>query len=154
MAAIITLLGVGIATPDNSSGSDLFTAKEKSLFVFGSYVDKNNSDIAPGVGLSYFITDKIGVSASTFWENTSGTFIDNIAAEGIFRLPLRNLPLAPYGLVGVGYSFESEDSFQYFGGGAEWRFNEKWGAFGDLRWQFNNDSDDGVGVRFGVRIVF
>jgi hypothetical protein len=151
-AAIITILALNIV----QAQEELFPEKEKSLFVFGSYVDKphRDSDVAPGVGLSYFLTRNIGVSASTFWENTSGSFIDNIAAEACYRFPLRNMPLAPYGLVGVGYSFETDETFGYFGGGAEWRFSQKWGAFADLRWQLNNDTDNGVGVRFGARFIF
>jgi len=149
-AAIITLLAINVV----QAQEDLFREKEQSIFGFGSYVDKHDSDVAPGVGLSYFFTRNLGVSASTFWENTTGSFIDNVSGEVTYRLPLRDLPLAPYGLVGVGYSFESEETFGYFGGGAEWRFSPKWGAFADLRWQMNNDTDNGVGVRFGARYVF
>jgi hypothetical protein len=64
------------------------------------------------------------------------------------------MPLAPYGLAGVGYSFETEDYFGMFGGGAEWRFSDTLGVFSDIRWQINDDTDDGFGIRAGVRFVF
>jgi len=64
------------------------------------------------------------------------------------------LPLAPYGVASIGYSFETEEGFEALGAGAEWRFNEKWGVFGDVRWQFNNNTDNGVAFRVGLRLVF
>ena len=151
MALLVIILGL---SGGRAVGEDLFKENELSLSVFGSYVDKDDSDIAPGAGVSYFFTKHLGVGAFTHWENYEGTFFDNVSAEGHFRWPLDRLNLAPYGLVGFGYSFETEESFGMFGGGAEWRVNEKWGLFGDLRWQMNDDTDDGVGVRFGLRLVF
>jgi hypothetical protein len=152
MGGLITLVSLGSSLAQ--SGTVLFREKETSIFAFGSYVDKPDSDLAPGVGFSYFFSPNIGISASTYWENFDGSFIDNVAAEGIFRWPLRRMPLAPYALAGVGYSFESEDTNFYFGGGAEYRFQRKMGLFGDVRWQINDETRDGVGVRVGVRWVF
>jgi hypothetical protein len=149
--ALIALLTVGTL---HAQDSDLFRSGEFNFSAFGSWVDKDDSDFAPGVGLSYFITREIGVGAFTHWENYDGKFIDNFSAEGYFRWPLTDIPLAPYGLVGLGYSFETEECFGMFGGGAEWRLNESLGIFGDIRYQINEDTDDGVGIRAGVRFVF
>lgn len=150
VSTLTALAGFGL----NAHADGEFKANEFSLSLFGSYVDKDDADIAPGAGINYFFTEHLGIGASTHWENYEGTFIDNMAAEAYFRWPLGDLRLAPYGLVGFGYSFETEETFGMFGGGAEFRFNDKWGVFGDLRWQMNDDTDDGVGVRIGARLVF
>ena len=138
----------------NAAADELFQGKELSLSLFGSYVDKDDSDVAPGAGISYFFTKHLGIGAFTHWENFDGTFIDNLSGEGHFRLPLDRLNLAPYALAAYGYSFETEESFGAVGLGVEWRANEKWGFFGDVRWQMNDDTDDGVGIRLGARLVF
>lgn len=151
LLALTLLSGVGTAT---AADSELFKGRELALSLFGSYVDKDDSDVAPGGGVSYFFTQHLGIGAFTHWENFEGTFIDNLSAEGYFRFPLDRLKLAPYAVVAWGYSFETEESFWAPGAGVEWRLNEKWGFFGDLRWQINDDTDDGVAVRFGARLVF
>jgi len=35
--------------------------------------------------------------------------------------------------------------------GVEWRLHEK---FGEVCWQFNNETDDGAGIRIGAKLVF
>lgn len=151
IALIVT--AASLCTAGQLIGQESFAAREWSLSLYGSYVDKPNSDIGPGAGISYFLTRHLGVGAFTYFENWEGTFIDNMSLEGYFRWPLDRLHLAPYGLVAFGYSFETEESFGAIGAGAEWRIS-KWGVFGDLRWLVNDDTRDGVGVRIGARLVF
>jgi hypothetical protein len=150
---IITLITI-VSLATASRAADAFNSHEFSVSLFGNWVDKDDSDVAPGAGLTYYFTKHIGLGAFTHWDNYDGTFIDNVSTEAHLRVPLGEIPLAPYGLAALGYSFETEEVFEALGGGLEWRFNEKWGAFGDVRWQFNNDTDDGVAVRAGVRLVF
>jgi hypothetical protein len=152
IAMLLTLLGVTVARAGDGGG--LYHSKEWALSAFGGWVDKDDSTFAPGAGVSYYLTEHLGVGATTHWDNWEGTFFDNISGEGYFRWPLSRLPLAPYGVASFGYSFETEESFEAIGAGAEWRFNEKWGVFSDVRWQFNNDTDDGVAFRVGLRLVF
>lgn len=147
--AILAGAGTAVAADD-----ELYKGKELALSLFGSYVDKDDSDVAPGGGVTYFFTKHLGIGAFTHWENFEGTFIDNISAEGIFRLPLNRMNLAPYAVAAWGYSFETEESFWAPGAGLEWRLNQNWGFFGDLRWQINDDTDDGIAARLGVRLVF
>jgi hypothetical protein len=154
MKTTITALMLGLFLGATANAAELYNPNERILSFFGSYIDKHDGTVAPGASFSYFFTRHLGVSGATYWENWSGTFFDNVFAEGIFRWPLGELPLAPYGFFGFGYSFETEETFERVGAGAEWRFNEKWAAFGDLSWQFNNDTRDGVGVRLGVRLLF
>ena len=152
MVALITMIAsLGAARAADTT----FNGREFSLSLFGGWADKqNDTDFAPGAGVTYFLTRHLGAGAFTHWENWEGTFFDNISAEGYFRFPLDRLRLAPYGLVAFGYSFETEETFEGLGAGADFRFSERWGAFGDLRWQFNNDTDDGVALRLGVRMRF
>ena len=149
---LITMLSLTVARAANGEG--LYNSKELALSAFGGWVDKHDSTFAPGAGVSYFLTQNLGVGATTYLENWDGTLFDNIAGEGYFRWPLLGLPLAPYGVASIGYSFETEEGFEALGAGAEWRFNEKWGVFGDVRWQFNNNTDNGVAFRVGLRLVF
>lgn len=152
IAILITTLTLTVAQA--ADGGGLYHSKELALSAFGGWVDKDDSTFAPGAGVTYFLTEHLGVGAMTHWDNWDGTFFDNISGEGYFRWPLSGLPLAPYGVAAIGYSFETEESFQSLGVGAEWRFNEKWGVFSDVRWQFNNDTDNGVAFRVGLRLVF
>ena len=152
IAILISMLTFTVAQA--ADGGGLYNSKELSLSAFGGWTDKDDSDFAPGIGVNYFLTERLGVGAVTHWDNYTGSFIDNLSGEGYFRLPLERFPLAPYALVSIGYSFETEESFESVGAGAEWRFNEKWGVFSDVRWQFNNDTDDGVAFRVGLRLVF
>jgi hypothetical protein len=152
---IAILIGIlTVTTARAATDSSAFRSDELNISVFGGWVDKDDSKVAPGVGATYYLSRHWGVGAFTHWENYDGKFIDNFSAEGVFRMPLGELPLAPYGLAGVGYSFETEEAFGMFGGGAEWRLSETFGVFGDLRWQINEDTDDGIAFRAGVRFVF
>lgn len=151
IAMIMTIVSI---TAASGADGDLYEAGEFNLSVFGGWVDKDDSTLAPGAGVSYFVTRHLGAGVTTHWDNFDGKFIDNFSAEGYFRMPLGDLPLAPYGVVALGYSFETEETFESFGGGAEWRFDDRWGVFADVRWQINNDTDDGAAIRAGARFRF
>ena len=149
----ITFGALGVCTGSVHGIEDFFQPSEPSVSLFGSWVDKRNSDFAPGLSAAYFFTRHLGVGASTFWENYEGKFFDNVSAEGYLRWPLQDMDLAPYGMAGLGYSFETSESFEMLGGGVEWR-PDRWGLFGEVRWQFNNETDDGPGIRLGARLMF
>ena len=151
---ILILTCILTVTTARAVDGTAFRSGELNLSVFGGWVDKDDSTLAPGAGVSYYLSRHFGVGAFTHWENFDGKFIDNFSAEGYFRLPLGELPLAPYALAGIGYSFETEETFETIGAGAEWRLQESLGIFGEVRWQVNNDTDDGVAFRAGVRFVF
>ena len=151
IALLATILAVGTL---HAQDGGTFRAEEFNISVFGGWVDKDDSKLAPGAGVSYFFTQNLGAGAYTHWENYDGKFIDNVSGEAYFRWPIGDLSIAPYGLVGIGYSFETEECFGMFGGGAEWRLNDGLGIFGDIRYQINDDTDDGVALRAGVRFVF
>src|SRR5678816_3976482 len=97
-----------------------------------------------GVGVTYYITRQFGIGAVTHVEDIGGTFIDNVAGEGYFRFPLKITPIAPYVTAAIGRSFETHEMFYSAGGGVEWQWMPRFRAFGDLSWQINDDSRDGL----------
>src|SRR5687767_4871074 len=151
ITALIAVLTLGTLHAQDGGS---FRSGEFNISAFGSWMDKDGNEFAPGAGVSYFLNQNIGIGAFTHWENYRGKFFDSFSGEAYFRWPLGDMPLAPYGLAGVGYSFETEEYFGMFGGGAEWRFSDTLGVFSDIRWQINDDTDDGFGIRAGVRFVF
>lgn len=151
MAAIIAGISAGAA---NVKADEAFSAGERYFSVFGSYVDKFGDALGLGAGVMYFITPQIGVGAATHVERVEGKLLDNLSGEAYFRVPLKDRPVAPYGVTALGYSFETEEMFYSIGGGAEWKLSPRLRAFGDLSWQFNEDSKDGVAIRLGVRVAF
>lgn len=152
--SLILILCIGAIAPAYGQGGGEYRENEFNVSGFLGDVDKEDSDFLGGISASYFFTRCLGVGAVTHWEETDGSFLDNLSAEGYYRWPLEFWSLAPYGLVSLGYSFETDEVFAGIGGGAEWRFSPHWGLFGDVRYQFNDDTDDGVGYRFGVRFTF
>jgi hypothetical protein len=151
IALLVSIIALSTA---NTIHAQEFRAEEFNLWAFAGDVGKEDSDFAPGIGASYFFTRHLGVGASTHWEEYGGTLIDNLAGEAYFRWPFDTINVAPYALGMLGFSFETDEFFAGLGGGAEWRFYDKWGVFADVRYQFNDDTDDGVGYRLGVRFTF
>ncbi len=148
LATAIGFLGLGATA--NAEG--FFNANELSLTTYGTYVDRQDDSWGGGVGLSYFVTRHIGLGATTHWENFSGSFIDNAAGELYLRLPLGDLPIAPYGIGSAGYNWERDAWFFGAGGGVEVRFTESIGIFGDVQYLFNEGGyKDGVEIRAGFR---
>jgi hypothetical protein len=151
MGAVVAGISAGVA---NANAQESFEAKELYLSLFGSYVDKSGDYLGLGAGITYYITPQIGVGAVTHVEDIGKKLIDNLAAEAYYRFPLSDVPVAPYAVAAVGHSFETEELFFRIGGGAEYQLNETWRAFGDLSWQINDDSKDGLALRLGVRLGF
>jgi hypothetical protein len=151
---VLAIAGLAIVTSERTVNAELFGDRETSLTVFGGWIDKDDTKVAPGIGFTHFPSRQWGWGVMTHWENYDGSLFDNVSGEGYFRFPLRGLSLAPYAVGAVGYSFETDEFFEAVGGGLEWRFDRKWGIFGDARWQFNNDTDDGIAFRVGVRMLF
>ncbi len=130
-----------------------FKPGEWDVSPFATYVDKVGDDWGLGASVTYFVTDKIGVGAATYWTDFGGTFFDNVAGEAYFRLPLFKR-LAPYAVGGVGYQFDSEEWFETLGAGLDFRPFDKISAFSDIQWRFANETKDGVMIRLGVRFAF
>ncbi len=132
---------------------DRFKAGEFDVSPFATYVDKTGDDWGLGASVTYFMTDKIGLGASTYWTDFGGTFFDNLAGEAYFRLPLFKR-IAPYAVGSVGYQFDSDEWFETLGVGVDFRAFDKISAFSDVQWRFANETKDGVFLRLGVRFNF
>lgn len=151
---LLLLAAAAALTLGNQAQAEgLFNSKELSLMGFGTYADRQEDSWGGGVGLSYFVTRHIGLGASTHWENVTGSFIDNLSGDAYFRIPLGDLPVAPYAVGSAGYNWELDHWLFGVGGGAEARLNETVGIFGDVQYVFKEGGDkDGVLVRFGFRL--
>lgn len=154
----ITIMGSSVraqtnAPPSNSGSDDTkeFHKGEIDISPFGTYVDKAGGKWGAGVAGTYFVTDRIGVGAATYWTDTGGTFFDNLAFEGYFRLPLKKI--APYGVATVGYQFDRDYWFEALGVGLDFRAFKRLDAFADFQWRIANTSasQNGAFLRLGVR---
>ena len=128
-----------------------FQKGEFNLSPFGTYVDQAGGKWGAGAAATYYMTDKIGLGAATYWTETGGTFFDNIEFEGYFRVPLKRL--APYGVFTLGYQFDREYWFEGIGAGLDFRAFKRLDAFADFQWRIVNSSvsDNGPFLRLGVR---
>jgi hypothetical protein len=118
---------------------------------------RQNSEFGAGAGINYFITKYVGIGASAYSENTSGTFIDNVSGNLILRLPLGQSGFAPYVFGGGGHQFDGAKLwFGQAGAGIEYRFTRNIGAFLDACAGWPNETkyyDYGV-ARLGLRFAF
>ena len=149
LASSLCLVAVAAIAQDDSR----FRPGEWELSPFATYVDKAGDNWGAGASLTYFISKNFGVGGTTYWTDFSGTFFDNAAAEGQFRLPFLK-SLAPYLCASIGYQFDSEEWFETFGGGVNFRPFDKIAAFSDVQWRIANDTQDGIFIRLGVRFDF
>ena len=161
----ITILGTVLLAMFASSERSLraeqasFLPNELSIDGFGFYasLDKgggNNEAWGYGVGLNYFLTEKIGVGVDTFADAFEAPYL--LDFTGTYRYPLIDYGLdnlAPYGIAGIGRQWEHAPTWFFdFGAGAEYRFQQNLGFFADLRGVFPVDRDPYALFRFGFRI--
>jgi hypothetical protein len=130
-----------------------FHPGEFDVSPFATYVDKTGDKWGAGASLTYYLTDRIGLGACTYWTDFGGTFIDNLAGEAYFRLPLFDI-VSPYAVGGIGYQFDSTEWFETLGLGVDFRPFKNLSAFGDIQYRFANETKDGVFIRLGVRFSF
>ena len=153
---------------DAAGGSALYRANELSVDFFGTgsigqqTIDHFSGDrvshdvrLGLGAGVNYFLTEHWGIGGDIYSESAKHFTIDSGSVNLIFRLPLGDSGLAPYGFGGVGHQFDGvEQWFGQFGVGIEFRFTPNWSLFTDLRYVCAARSDNyGVG-RVGVRFAF
>ncbi len=162
----VTLLGLtGLSALAQSSWSDrlnyapqaaVFGPREFSFDILGGYAtrDKGGADddaFGIGAGVNYFIFDNIGVGIDTYADAFTAPYLLNFS--GIYRYPIKDLGLAPYGFGGFGRQWEHNPRWTgHLGAGAEYRFNTKTGVFLDGRRVFGGD--DYALWRLGFRFAF
>lgn len=128
---------------------------QETLDHFSGHRVSDSVRLGLGVGANYFLTRHWGVGADIYAESTDHFIIDSGSVNAIFRLPIGETGLAPYGFAGVGHQFDRvEQWFGQFGAGIEFRFAENWGVFTDIRYVCADRTDNyGLG-RLGLRFVF
>ena len=152
-ALTILSFSVCLCTSTVFAQDERFHAGEWNVSPFVTYVDKVGDDWGAGASISYFLTKRIGIGATTYWTDFEGTFIDNLAGEVQFRFPAFKI-VAPYAVGSIGYEFETEEVFETLGGGVDVRLFKNISAFGDVQWRFANETEDGIFLRLGGRLSF
>lgn len=145
-----------------------YRAMETSLDIFGSGSIKQETvnhlngiryqddvELGVGVGVNHFFHRNFGLGAEAYAEDTERHFVDKASVNFIARFPLGESGFAPYAYVGGGRQFDPiELSFGQLGAGLEFRFNAKWGTFGDARFVMTDGAKDHGLVRVGLRLIF
>ena len=154
----IAFVAVGqIAVSAGDSGDEIMFQKgEVNLSPFGTYTDQAGGKWGAGAALTYYVTDKLGLGAATYWTDLGGTVFDNAEAEAYLRLPLFRV-IAPYAVGSVGYQFDREYWFETLGAGLDFRPFKHIEAFSDAQYRFSNKdsaSKSGAFIRVGVRFTF
>ncbi len=171
ITATLFLLGAGPALAAEGvqyDQNDRYTARETTFDVFGSASIgqqtinnlsrqriSHDARLGAGAGVNYFATRHLGFGAEAYSENTGHSFLDNASASLIGRLPLGHTGLAPYAYGGGGRQFDPiELNYLHAGGGLEYRFTRRLGAFVDARYVFTDGTKNyGLG-RAGLRFGF
>jgi hypothetical protein len=152
----ILVMGLGCLCVSTAWAQDeaRFNKGEWDVSPYATYVDKVGGKWGAGAALTYFVTDKIGVGASTYWTDGGGTFFDNAAGEAYFRLPIGKA-IAPYAVGSVGYQFDYAYWVETFGAGIDFRPFKNLSAFSDLQWRIADQSTrNGAFLRLGARFSF
>ena len=107
-----------------------------------------------GFGLNYFLTRNWGLGLDTNISDNSGSFFDYLSFNGLYRYPISEYRLAPYGLFGFARQFDPVGEWSgHFGGGVEFRLNQITGIFFDARYVLADKSDNFGLFRLGLRLV-
>jgi hypothetical protein len=124
------------------------------LYGFTASRDRGGADQqawGPGVGVNYFITRNLGIGADSYADAFKLPYQAN--ASAIFRYPLGDSGLAPYGFAGAGRQWDNRAQWLgHLGIGLEYRFSERTGVFADVREVFPEKTADSIVFRVGFRI--
>ena len=155
---------------------ELFRSNEFDVGVFGAvalggvdqYNDRKNSFHSAfksmehqkawggGVEADYFFTRYFGLGVEGDWFAANDA-ISSVSGNLIGRYPFEygTWGWAPYGFVGGGGQFDSENAgFGQAGGGVEVRFKSHWGIFADGRYVIHDIDLNYTLIRAGIRINF
>jgi hypothetical protein len=127
----------------------------------GAYLPDGGPDddvLGGGVLAEYFFTPYIGIQGTYGVFATSAEHHEFDGAL-VLRYPITSICVAPYAMVGGGYSVNSDNKANYFvGGGVEARFEaiNCLGVFADGAYHFAADDGDAdyTIVRLGVKFPF
>jgi hypothetical protein len=146
-----------VAATEETHEHDPFHAGELDLSPYAVYVDRiPGPKWGGGAALTYYPIRVLGIGASSYLTNFKGTGIDNVEGEAYLRFPMGCL-IAPYGVGGAGYAFDTRNGFETVGLGLDVRPERIVGFFGDAQYRFSNNQErvkNGILVRIGIRFVF
>lgn len=153
---LVVALGI-LGSSAAVAASDLYSANEGSLDLFGFYgsKDKNGHSDAWGMGVggNYFFTENIGAGLDTYADAFELPYLLN--ASAIYRYPIGDTAFAPYGFGGLGREWTHTAQWMgHVGGGVEYRMRQQTGLFADIRGVFPSETKDYAVLRFGFRIRF
>jgi len=137
-------------------GCGCFTAGG-SFDAFGAAIfEGGKSDFGGGLGYNYFFNRNVGfdLNYSVFDTKSQHHEIDG---NLIFRAPIDSLCLAPYALIGGGYSTNGTSRGNFdLGGGLDIRIPSVSciGIFAEGAYHFAAEDSDYTTVRMGMRIPF
>lgn len=144
--------------PPPPAGCQCF-APGASFGFFGGAIlpDSGDDELGGGILGEYFFTENIGIQG-TYGLYATESEHHQFDASLVLRAPIKSLCIAPYALVGGGFSSNSENEGSFHvGGGLDVRL-ESWncaGIFADGVYHFAEDDDrDHTIVRLGVKIPF
>lgn len=156
LKTIITVLIAVCACTVALAQDEFYRAGEFSVDTFyqAHTSDFDKAPGAPGIGLNYFPHENIGLGLSTAMDNVEGTFFEEVAARGIYRMPFGRNAISLW--AGGTFNLESEDWRLNLGPEVETRLTKNVGAFLRLGIdkQLTGDRDAAALVVIGVRAAF
>lgn len=139
------------------TGCDCFgTGFEFSGFAAGALPDSGSGELGGGAAIGYFFTENVGVEVSytvAAFESEEHIVTGNL----IYRMPIRDLCIAPYILAGGGVLTNSAtDGLFDVGAGLDIRLDSMGcvGIFVDAAYNWVEDDRNFTLVRAGVKIPF
>lgn len=140
-----------------------FDQNLRSFDVYGGYRSIQFDDVnlededgwVAGIGANLYFNRYAGVGLEGTYFAAADTTNFSGAANLLLRLPIDAICMAPYALIGGGYTFgDIDQSFWQAGVGLEWKMNQYVGLFGDARMIFTTDDADSQMYRGGLRFNF
>lgn len=109
-----------------------FRANEFSIDLFGGVRtgDFDSERSSAGFGVNLFLTENIGIGASTAFEDLNGSAFDNFSLRGIYRIPINKNAI--YGFAGGQRLLNQGDWAGELGVGVERRWNYSIGTFAEV----------------------
>ena len=159
IAASVQLMGAERVTFGDRwryESRDKFGPNETKLDLFGTYATRDRSGNkgdhwGGGLGVTWFLTEHIGVSADSYLEELRMPYRAN--GSLILRLPIEAVGLAPYVFGGGGRQWEIVPQWtRHAGIGLDFRLNRHTGFFVDGRRTFPEKTDDYTLIRAGLRL--
>lgn len=156
MKKLLVLLSLALAfVVSGAEETKFYRGGEFNVSVYGSVTtpDFDQERASIGASAGFFLTEHLGLEVEGFAGDTSGVFVEQIAAQGVYRIPIGKS--APYLFAGAFNVLETKEWGISVGAGIEHRFTPNFGLFADARLEKLLDSGDPAArARTGLRFAF